>query len=71
MRVLLDECVDRRLDREIVGHDVETVPHMGWAGKQNGELLGLAAANFDVFVTVDRKLPKQHDIQQFEARPNL
>jgi hypothetical protein len=51
---------------QIVGHEVQTVSHMGWAGKRNGELLGLAAAHFDVFVTVDRKLPKQHDITRFE-----
>jgi hypothetical protein len=62
VRVLLDECVDRRLAREIRGHDVQTVPAMGWAGKRNGELLALAATNFDAFVTVDRNLPKQHDV---------
>jgi hypothetical protein len=26
---------------------------MRWRGKKNGELLGLAAEHFDVFVTVD------------------
>ena len=39
MRILLDECVDARLAREIVGHDVKTVPHMGWAGTPDGPLL--------------------------------
>jgi hypothetical protein len=29
---------------------------MGWVGKTNGELLGLAAAAFDVFLTTDRNL---------------
>jgi hypothetical protein len=37
---------------------------MGWAGKRNGELLSFAAAHFDVLVTVDRKLPLQHDVAQ-------
>ena len=41
MRVLLDECLPRRLKREIVGHDARTVPEMGWASKRNGELLAL------------------------------
>jgi hypothetical protein len=45
---------------------VQTVPRIGWAGKRNGELLSLAAAQFDVFVTVDRDLPKQHDISQYD-----
>jgi hypothetical protein len=66
VRVLLDECVDRRLAREVSGHQVQTVPHMGWAGKRNGELLSLAAGQFDVFVTVDRNLPKQHDLSQYD-----
>ena len=39
MRILLDECVDRRLAREIVGHEVRTVPQMGWASIRNGDLL--------------------------------
>ena len=56
MKILLDECVDRRLATEIEGHEVVTVPQAGWAGIQNGELLRLAQAQFDVFVTVDRNL---------------
>lgn len=66
MKVLLDECVDRRLAREITGHQVQTVPQVCWVGKRNGELLGLAAAHFDVFITVDRNLQKQHDIAQYD-----
>ena len=53
MRVLLDECLPRRLKRELVGHDASPVPEMGWASKSNGDLLALAAAEFDVFLTVD------------------
>jgi hypothetical protein len=39
---------------------------MGWAGKRNGELLKLAAEKFDIFVTVDRNLAKQHDLSQYD-----
>lgn len=39
MRLLLDECVPRRLKRELPGHDVTTVSEAGWAGVKNGELL--------------------------------
>ncbi len=59
MKVFLDECVDRRLARHILGHDVKTAQQMGWAGVKNGALLALAAAQFDVFVTVDRNLAFQ------------
>ena len=56
MRILLDECIDRRFAREIVGYDVKTVLQMGWAGVKNGKLLALAVEEFDIFVTIDRKL---------------
>ena len=55
MRVLLDECLPRRLKHALVGHDARTTPEMGWASRQNGELLRLAEREFDVFLTVDRK----------------
>ncbi len=56
MNILLDECIDRRLSRDLVGHAVTTVPRRGWAGINNGDLLTLAEKEFDAFITVDRKL---------------
>lgn len=66
MRVLLDERLPRRLKREVVGHDVRTTPEMGWASKSNGELLALAAAEFDVFLTSDRNLSHQQNLLAFD-----
>ena len=57
MKILLDECVDRRFAKELPGHLVKTVPQVGWATKKNGELLALAENEFDVFITVDRISP--------------
>ena len=65
MRVLLDECVDWRLAREILGHEVRTARQMGWSTTRNGELLALAAKEFDVFVTVDRNLSFQQNLAAF------
>ena len=62
VRVLLDECLPRRLTRDLVGHDARTAPEMGWASKRNGELLRLAEREFDVFLTVDRKLQHQQNL---------
>jgi hypothetical protein len=42
MKVLLDECIDWRLAREIAGHEVATARQMGWTTIKNGELLKLA-----------------------------
>ena len=65
MRILLDECVDWRLSRDVIGHDVKTARQMGWATIKNGELLALAAQQFDVFVTVDRNLSFQQNLAAF------
>jgi predicted nuclease of predicted toxin-antitoxin system len=62
VRLLLDECVDRRLARDLPGHEVKTVPQMGWAGTKNGPLLALAETEFDVFITVDRNLSFQQNL---------
>jgi hypothetical protein len=44
VRVLLDECVDWRLGRELASHEVKTARQMGWTTLKNGELLALASA---------------------------
>ncbi len=54
MRVLLDENLDWRLRRDLAGHQVESVPLIGWAGIENGDLLGKAVdRGFEVLVTMD------------------
>ncbi|MDZ8109395.1 MAG: DUF5615 family PIN-like protein [Nostoc sp. DedQUE12a] len=65
MRLLLDECIDRKFAREFSGYEVKTVPQMGWAGVKNGQLLALAEAEFNVFITVDRNLSFQQNLPQF------
>lgn len=59
MKVLLDECLPRKLGRLLVGHEVSTVPEAGWAGVSNGKLLARVAGNFEAFITVDQNLPAQ------------
>jgi PIN like domain len=64
MRILLDECVPRRLRHELPGHDVHTVHEMGWSGKKNGELLQLMAGQaFEVLLTVDQSIRHQQNLQ--------
>jgi predicted nuclease of predicted toxin-antitoxin system len=61
MKILLDECIDRRLAKEFVGYEIKTVPQMGLAGIKDGQLLILAEAEFDIFITVDRNLSFQRN----------
>ena len=62
MRLLLDESVPRRFRSSLAKHEVRTVIEMGWGGIQNGQLLALAADNFDAFLTVDKNLPYQQNL---------
>jgi predicted nuclease of predicted toxin-antitoxin system len=62
VRLLLDECVPKRLRRELPAHEVRTAPEMGWGGKENGALLAVAESEFDVLVTVDQKLKYQQSM---------
>ena len=59
MRIRFDECVPRPLRRHLHEHDVETVQSRGWNSIPDGEVLRLAATEFDVFLTLDLAIPDQ------------
>ena len=60
MKVLLDECVPRKLKQHLRQYDCQSVPDLGWTGKRNGELLALAEQNaLEVFVTLDQGIEYQ------------
>lgn len=64
MKVLLDECLPKRLKRGLPSHDVLRVQEMGWAGIKNGALLRLIqSSDFDVFVTIDGNLEYQQNLR--------
>ena len=62
MKLLLDECVTRRLKRDFVGHEVHTVEEAGFKGLENGDLLKAASSDYEVLITVDQNLPYQQNI---------
>jgi Domain of unknown function (DUF5615) len=64
MKLLLDECLPRKLKNHLPGHDCHTVPESGWAGKKNGELLLLAEKfGFEVFLTLDRGMEYEQNLK--------
>jgi len=65
MHLLLDECLPARLRRDLPGHEVLTVPRAGWSGIKNGKLLLFIARSrkFEVFLTKDKSLPYQQQLQ--------
>jgi hypothetical protein len=77
VRLLLDECIPKRLSREFAEHEIRTVQQAGWSGLANGRLLRAAEHDFDVFITVDQSLRFQQNVSGFsiavvvlEARSN-
>lgn len=64
MRVLLDENLPHDLSALLPDHLVDTVAGRGWSGTRNGELLRRASGEYDVFLTMDRRLPEQQKIVQ-------
>ena len=62
MNILLDENLDWRLGRDLVGHVTSSVPLIGWAGIKNGQLLRRANEQFDVLVTMDKGIYHQQNL---------
>jgi hypothetical protein len=66
MKILLDENIDVRFKNlfDTTVHQVFTVKDMNWLGIKNGKLLKLLEENhFDIFISVDKNLPYQQDIE--------
>ena len=70
MKILLDENLPRQLKADFVhDYDVKTVRDMSWLGKKNGQLLGLIVFNgFDFFVTIDKNLRYQQNLDRIELK---
>lgn len=63
MRVLLDECLPKRLKREFKPpYSALSVAEIGWSGITNGRLLSLATPKFDAFLTSDTNLEFQQNL---------
>lgn len=70
MKILLDENIPAKLKLDFgEAYQVKTVRDMKWLGKKNGELLGLAAFNgFDVFITLDKNLKNQQNLDKVQIK---
>jgi predicted nuclease of predicted toxin-antitoxin system len=64
MRLLIDECLPRKLKFMFAaaGHECETVRDAGFGSKTNGELLALAEGSFEVFISIDKNIRYQQNL---------
>jgi len=66
MKILLDECVTRKLKGHLSGVDVKTVTDVGLSGFKNGKLLAAAEQmGFDVLLKIDKNIDYQQNIGKF------
>ncbi|HEY8782752.1 MAG TPA: DUF5615 family PIN-like protein [Mucilaginibacter sp.] len=67
MKILLDECVTKKLKAHLKEFEVFTVTELGWGGVKNGKLLTLCVENdFDVLLTIDKNLIYQQNLGKYK-----
>ena len=64
MRIHIDHCLDWRLGRHLMTHDVKSAHDMGWDALKNDSLLAAAASEFDVLITVDQNIKSEQNLDQ-------
>lgn len=66
MKILLDECLPKKLKAGLNQYEIFTVYEMGWSGLKDGKLIKVAIdKEFDVLVTIDKNLKYQQNINSY------
>jgi len=61
MRLLLDECVPKRLKNYFAPYEISTIEEANFKGLKNGNLFRAANGKFDVLITVDKNIEYQQN----------
>ncbi len=64
MKILLDEGVPRIIQKRLDQFSISSVEEMGWRAVENGALLDLMAATFQIFITTDKNIPHQQNLKK-------
>ena len=66
MKILLDECVTKRLKKHLEEFEVYTVRDLALSGVKNGKLMTYCAENnFDILLTIDKSLMFQQNLNKY------
>ena len=66
MKILLDECVTKRLKVYLDQYDVFTVRELQLGGIKNGKLMTYCSENeFDILLTIDKNLMFQQNMERY------
>ena len=67
MKILLDECVTKKLKQHLSEFQVSTVVEMQWSGLKNGKLLSASVdAGFDILLTIDKNIGYQQNVHDHD-----
>jgi len=68
LRILLDECIPRRLKRHFREYGlILTVADAGLSGYKNGQLLRRITGDFNVFITIDKSIQHQQNLSTYDV----
>lgn len=68
MKILLDECITKRLKTYLKEYETFTVHQLNLNGIKNGVLLKYCADNnFDVLLTIDKNLMFQQNLDRYSV----
>lgn len=63
MKILLDECVTKRLKKHLEEFEVYTVRELELSGIKNGKLMNYCVDNsFDILLTIDKNIMYQQNL---------
>jgi predicted nuclease of predicted toxin-antitoxin system len=66
MKILLDECVTKRLKKHLEEYEVFTVRELELSGIKNGKLMTFCTENnFDILLTIDKNLMFQQNLDKY------
>jgi predicted nuclease of predicted toxin-antitoxin system len=66
MKILLDECVTKRLKNHLLEFEVFTVRELELSGIKNGKLMTYCVDNnFDILLTIDKNLMFQQNLDKY------
>ena len=66
MKILLDECLPKRLKTSLKQFEVKTVTEMGWNSLRNGQLMKVAIEkNFQILLTIDKNIEFQQNLKSY------
>jgi predicted nuclease of predicted toxin-antitoxin system len=66
MKILLDECITKRLKNHLTEFEVFTIRELNLSGIKNGKLMTYCVENnFDVLLTIDKNLMYQQNLDKY------